>query len=345
MVTRASQLFSRAVENSEDEEQLLKLFWNRAELKKELDGLRNEVYRLATQLKQEEAVKLRVQQRLQQLESLLANSATAATAVTYFQLREVWHRCQARLASISAELSKAHHDKEYRQHVAGFQRKLYASLSGMQRELSDVTQAGDMLSNQIRALRDQRSNRLGFWNFFRRRKLTAEINVKRARSKSVSRRMDELTEQIQSRSSIEPPEFAGLDVKAKRSINLTVIAYAQELYLHYEDQELAIKAREAIVRQVSDVRYGDKRDCRALSRFIEDRIKLFEADTNGQSRVQIRMHHLIGQTNYRSDGDTVPVAETLETIMLLKPDGKVRGELRVNVLADEYWDIFAALLI
>ena len=124
MATLATQLFSKVDSKAKDEEQLLKLFWNRAVLKKELAELRTDIYQLSEKLEQEQAVKLRLQQRYEQLETMLANPATAANVLTYYQLRDVWNRCFERLASLSDDLSRAHRDKEYRVHVAGFRRKL-----------------------------------------------------------------------------------------------------------------------------------------------------------------------------------------------------------------------------
>jgi len=344
MVTLATQLFSRGGSNTEDEEQLLKLFWNRAELKKELDSLRNDIYQLSDQLKHEQALKLRVQQRYEQLEAMLSSPATAATSVTYYQLRDVWSRCFERLASVSDDLSRLHHDKKYRLHVAGFRRDLYKSLTGIQGEFGEINQSGELLRSQIHMLREKRTQCQGFWNFFTRRQLTSAIGKLRAERREITMRLGELTEDIQSRSSASPPEFAGLDIEEKRSINLMVIAYAQELYLHYADQEISKKAREAYIRQLSDIRYGDKHDCRSISSHIEERIGLLEADRKMQDRNQVRAQHLASLVSYRNDNDTIPSAEVLDRIILLKADGKPCGSVNINVLADEYWDVFAALL-
>jgi hypothetical protein len=339
----ASQLFSRAENGAEDEEQLLKLFWNRAELKKELDKLRNETYSLTDQLKQEQAVKLRVQQRLQQLEAILANPATASSAIAYYQLKRVWALCHDRLASVAAELLKSHHDKEYRQHVAAFRRKLYQSLMSVQRELNEVNQKGELLNAEILKLREQRSKYGGIWHFVSRRRLTAEISLKRSERRSVTMRLGELTEEIQARSSAEPPQFGGLDVETRRIINLSVIAYAQEFYLHFADHEIAAKAHEASVRQVGDIRYGDTRDCRSLCHHADESIKILEADTGLHERVQGRMQHLQTVVQYRKETDTIPAVESLNELYLLRNDGSVRSTQGVNVLLDEYWDLFDVL--
>jgi hypothetical protein len=343
MATLTPQLFA-GEETGEDEEQLLKLFWNRAELKKELAKLRNDVYQLNDELKREQAIKLRIQQRLEQLETLLANPATSASAVTFYQLREVWARCRDYLKSVSDELEKACADKGYRQHVAAFQRKIYVSLEGVQGELEALNETNERKIAAIKELREKRGRSHGIWNFFRRRKITAEIRSQRAELSDAKVRAAELAANIETRSSVEPPEYPGLAKSAKRSVNLVVIAYAQEFYLHLMDRDIAEQAREAEIRQVTDIRYGDKRDCRALSRFAAESLAALTADKNLQLRAQLRAQYLGKIITYRSEVDTIPASESLESIAVLKNNGSPRGTIVVNVLANEYWDIYESLL-
>ena len=56
-----------------DEEQLLRLFWNRANLKKEFATLQRERERLTDRLRRQEGATLKIQQTLEQLEGMLAN--------------------------------------------------------------------------------------------------------------------------------------------------------------------------------------------------------------------------------------------------------------------------------
>jgi len=342
MAALAPQLFFRAGQGNEDQEQLLKLFWSRASLKKQFDRLRNENFQLREQLKQEEVLKLRLQQRFEQLESMLANPATASVAITYYQLRDLWYQCNARLLAVSAELWKTHYDVEYRRHVAKFRRELYKSLSLIQRELHEVSRTGESLSAQILALRELRNRRHGFWNFFRRRALTAEINVKRTERRAITMRVGELTEEMQSCSSAGPPQFDGLLTATKRSINLAVIAHAQELYLHFADHALASLVREAALRQVADVEYGDSQACRAIRRRLERRGAMLRNDEGLEDRARVRAEYLAGIAVYNRDEDALPGVDTVACIYQLAEDGQVCGKVDVNVVADEYWDLLTA---
>jgi hypothetical protein len=344
MATLASQLLAKSRYANDREEQLLKLFWNRAELKRQLDKLRKENFLLSEELAQERAIKLRLQQRFDQLEAMLANPSNASTAITYFQLRDAWNRCRYKLESVSYDLSKFHYDKELRLHVARFRRGIFKSVTGVQHELDAVNLTGEKLRFEIHALRERRHGYRGFWNFFRRRRITAEISAKRFAYRSVTARAEELTGEIEYTVNVEPPEFPGLDIGAKRLINLNVIACAQELYLLFDERDVAARAREASIMQVADVRYGDRRDCRALRHQVESCLDRLENDTKLNERVQARVDYLQTMVSYRRDIDTIPAAEALECITVFNDEAKQSGKLAVNVLSDEYWDLFPALL-
>jgi hypothetical protein len=344
MSTIASQIFNRASSDGNEQEQLLKLFWNRAELKKEFDKLRAEAHGLNDQIARQEALTLRVQQRMEQLEAHLANPQTADRAIVYYQLRGIWSGCHQRIASLAKDFERACRDREYREHVAAFRSSLNSSLESVHRQISRVGKQGDELAADIKLLREQRSRKFGVWNFLSRRQLTADINGKRLERKLIGLRLRELNDELQSRSAEEPPEFVGLSIEARRLINIRIIAFAQELCLHFATDDLANLAREASARPLTDVRYGSRRDCRALSRAAEDVQQALEADSACLKRVQLRARHLLRCCEYRNDTDTVPTAESLGGITRLDSEGRKAGQASsVNVLVDEYWEIFSVL--
>jgi len=346
MATISSQLFSRADSRRAEQEQLLKLFWNRAELKKEFDKLRAERMELDEQIHKQEAMTLRVQQRLDQLEAMLANPETAQRAITYYQLRGVWHACSEKIAGLASDLERTCHDRERREHLAAFRSTLDESITVTQREANRVKKIADSLNTEVRLLRERRSQKFGIWNFFVRRRLTTEIRAKREEKKVIALRLNELAAEIQSFAAAESPPFTGLSIEARRLINLRVIACAQELCLIFIDDDLANLAREAAARDLADVRYGSRRDCRALGGVAENARQALEADSALLKRVQQRARYLGKFCEYRNEADTVPMAGSLGGICRLDGEGRKTGiAASVNVLVDEYWEIFSVLLV
>ena len=71
----------------EEDERLLQLYWNRAELKKELSRLQNERHQLLEQIRNHEGAARALAEQLEVLEKYLGNPEAAAHALVYFQLR------------------------------------------------------------------------------------------------------------------------------------------------------------------------------------------------------------------------------------------------------------------
>lgn len=344
MATLSSRLLNRESGREGDQQQLLQLFWNRAELKKEFDKIRAQSRDLGEQVKKQEALTLRVQQRLEQLEAQLGSPDTAARAVTYYHLRAVWDRCHGELESYARDLVRVHREREQREHIAGFRSNLAESLLVIQRESKEVSRSAEVLAAEIRRLREQRARRRGFWNWLERRRLSAAINLCREQRRAVTMRLGELAAELNARAAEPPPPLPGLSVAARRYINLVLIACAQELYLRFEVNHIAAQSREAAARTLADVNYGDRRDRRLLRRQIEEGLQALDADGGLRARSQTRARFLRNQLQYRSENDTVPSADSLGEIELLQSDGRSAGKKAVNILTEEYWELFSVML-
>ena len=90
--------------DADEQERLLKLYWNRAELKKELAGLDDQLYQLRDRLKQQEATTERVLGEKEALEILLGNPDLGFGALVHFQLRALWKACNAQLEQFAKEV-------------------------------------------------------------------------------------------------------------------------------------------------------------------------------------------------------------------------------------------------
>ena len=97
---------STTEKNREEDEQdrLLLLFANRANLKKEFAGLREERYHLLDKLKQQEGATQRAKDQMTELEALLADPIAGFNAVVFYQLRNIWMTCHDEMELFAAEL-------------------------------------------------------------------------------------------------------------------------------------------------------------------------------------------------------------------------------------------------
>jgi hypothetical protein len=347
LATIANPLLQRRKEP--DEEQLLKLFWNRAELKKELAQLRRDKEKLLDQLRQQENVNLRSQQQLEQLEALLADPVQAMNALVYYQLRGVWQQCRKRLARVGRELSERQHERES-QHARGrFEQQRDAEIGAIDRRLGDLEGQARAIAADLQAFEEQHRRLRGFWNYFRRRTATERAEATRAALDGVRTQVERLQAERQAKEADPGPAFAGLSIEGKRNINLAIVAMAQQLLVHFAERNVAGLAREAAVRSLADVGYGSVAECQDLGQAIESVLRRLDSVDRLNVLVRRRAEFLKANAQYRRDVDVVPVAGSFAAVPVgITEVGEPRPAddrvIPVNVLADEYWDVYAALL-
>src|SRR5262245_39505288 len=97
-----------------EDERLLNLYWNRAELKKELTQLQNERHKVLDRIKELEGAVIRGEELYAQLEEYLGNPDVAPHALVYFQLRGLWRACAARLGRFARQLKRQQEERERR---------------------------------------------------------------------------------------------------------------------------------------------------------------------------------------------------------------------------------------
>lgn len=332
-----------------DEEQLLKLFWNRAELKKELARLRREKDKLIDQVRQQEAINLRAQQRLEQLEGLLADPVQAVNAVVYYQLRGVWQQCRKRLVRLARELAERQQDREERLAQQQCESVRDADLALIDSRIADVERRARVVRADLDAVEARLGELRAFWHYFRRRALRDQRAAIQAALDGLQRQGERIRDERRSREAEPGPPFAGLSVEGRRNINLALIAMAQELLIQFSENDVAALAREASIRSLADVSYGDVAQCQKLGRSIEAVVSQAEPADRMAGLIRRRAEFLRRTAQYRRDIDTIPVAGSFATVPVAIQEG---GELQpaasraipVNVLAEEYWDVYSILL-
>lgn len=334
-------------DSDSEEERLLMLFRNRSELKKEFAKLRQSGEKLQEQLQQQESETLRSQQRLEQLESMLANPVQAANASVFYQLRGIWSHCHRKLVRLNENLLAHRHDQEMKLALNQFNAMKKAALAEIDKHGQKARKQFEATEREVESLKEQLARSRGFWNFFKRRGIVAKIETAEAAHSASKAHLKECLEQMKVKEEMPSPEFGELSIEGRRSINLMLIAVAQELYLHFSKYNVSGLAREASVRQVTDVNYGDINACRQMNIHIEQCMRSLPSGQELVAKATQRAAYLESLENYRLETDTVPVAGSFAEIPLaIGNEGDIRGQksVSVNVLADEYWDVYSVLL-
>lgn len=333
-------------------EQLLKLYWNRAGVKRELRALRQERFELLEKLKEQEGAIARAQEQLEGLERLLTNPLAAANAMVYFQLRHLWRIGAQRLEQFGKELEVQREKRERAQIQDAAIAKRKRRLDAIAEKTRDLAEKHRMVSEEVVKLEQQLEKMNRLIRLFRGPGLKARLTGLQNGKAMLEERLQELkdlTEKIQG----EPlPELEELSLDSRRLINTAILALAQHLVVHFSEHDLASLAKTSTERAVGDMKFGDRRDCDRMVERIREKIEELKQQKTLADQVKRRADQLLTEVKYRSDTDSVP---TIDSLQLISRTAGVQANelelarrasdapLRVNVLADDYWDVLSVL--
>ena len=330
-----------------EDERLLQLYWNRAELKKELSRLQDERHGLLEQMKKHEAALTRAREQADELEQYLGDPETATHALVYFQLRGLWRTAARKLVRFAEQLQRQQADREHRRQLIEFDQDRRQQLAELDRRLTDERLSANALETQLRTMERELEARRGFWNYFRRRRLAEEIESVRSEWDSAATQVTDLSDDRAAVESVQPPDHPGISVDGRRIVNTAVIAYAQQLVNLLSKGGLALLAKETTAKRAFDVRYGDDGDCGHLMVLLREALTALEEENEDLGSLKERTDRLRSSASYRSDADTVPLTDSIGT--LPPPAAPVSGletvnRTGINVLVDDYWDLYKALM-
>jgi hypothetical protein len=325
-----------------EEQRLLKLYWNRAELKKALSGLDDQLYQLRDRLKQQEAATERAVEQSESLEMLLGNPELGLGALVHFQLRALWKACHLQLEQFGAELRRQQEERERKRQLVEFHqdRKERARLA-----TERLAEAGPALEQQqvaLDAIDQQLLAARGFWHYFRRRALTEQRLEQAARVERARHYVDDMQEAKRTIEKEPWPELGGLGLEGRRAINLAVLAYAQLLYARLAESGLALQSRLARLKSVHESNYGSREECNTLMADIAVALALVRQQKDLVADIRARSELLRAAVSYREPGDAVPDPGSLPSAFAGSGGGVPVREH--NVLADDYWDVYTVLL-
>ena len=338
--------------SAEPSEQLLKLYWNRADVKREVKALRRERFELLDKLKEQEGAIVRAQEQLEGLERLLTNPLAAANAMVYFQLRHMWRVAAQRLEQFGRELQTQREKRERAQLQEAETAKRTRRLDAINEKMAGLKEKKRTADEEQARLEKQLADMNALIRLFRGSALKRQIAGVQSGCLMLDEKLEELralAEKIQG----EPlPEPEGLSLDSRRLINTAVIALAQHLVVHFSEHDLASLAKTSTERAVADMKFGDRRDCDRMVERIREKIEELKQQKTFADQVKRRTDLLLTEVKYRNDTDSVPSVECVQ--LVARAPGAQANELdltrrmadaplRTNVVADDYWDLLAVM--
>jgi hypothetical protein len=220
-------------------------------------------------------------------------------------------------------------------------------LADFDRRIHDARSRADMLEAQMKLMDAKLHAMRGFWNYFRRRRLAEEIEAERQQWDQAVTLVTDLSDDRTNLEETPPPDFDGISVDGRRIVNTAVIAYAQQLVAALAAGGLAMLAKETTSKRLFDVRYGSPTECARLMTLLRDALAMLKDDNENLAGLKERTDAVRSSASYRSDADTVPLTDSIGTLPV--PTSPVSGletanRAGVNVLVDDYWDLYQSLL-
>jgi hypothetical protein len=324
---------------SAEDERLVALFRNRAELKKELSTLDDDRHRLLDRLKLQEGATMRVEEQVAALEAYLGRPQEGLKCLVYFQLKALWRMTSQRVEKFAGELAEQQRDRERKLHVAEFDRGKRSRLADIDRELVEARVLADQLQAEQKLAQQRLEAMGGFWNYFSRRRLEEAIGVRAARIDSALTVVTDLDDRRHAVEAEPPPVLESLSPAGQRAVNLAVIACADWLYERLAADGLADLSRQTTLRRVYDSSYGTAEECELLLGKVAQAIGRLENLAVDLVAVKARTDSLRRSAVYRSESDTIPTQDSIHA-----PGAAPGGAPGVNILQDEYFDLYRVLL-
>jgi hypothetical protein len=331
-----------------EDDRVMALFRNRAELKKAHGELQEEIYRLKDRIKQQEGATQRVQEMLSALELRLGAQESGYPALVFYQLRGLWQLGRELIEQFVADLAAQIEERERRAQFAEHNRKQFTRRQAVDSQLraaeTELADANERLAD----LRAQRERLTKFWHYFKRRRLDERIVVASGTSAAAETRLAEARAAAEAVDNDSAPEFPGLSLDARRAINLAAIAYAEVLCLRLVKTPIVTLAREATGRREVADEYGSRQECEALMAEIARARALIQGRTSIAQEVKVRSERLKQIARYRGEKDTSPTPESIAfsegDVLAGETLGAQSAARMPNVLAEDTWDLFRVLL-
>lgn len=300
--------------------------------------MRKEKYRLQDRIREQEGKTARMQQRLEHLEGLLLDPDRARNVIVYYQLRGLGQRAARKLARFAEQLKQQREQKSHDSLLDNWNEECKEEARAVDGRVLDNRDRIQQLEDQLQS--DQRRltsmNRLV--RLFRGRSTMRMIDSLAAELEAATLEEQALHDQIEEIMNRRPPDHQGLDMAAKRSINLMILAFAQQLYIHLDEAGIATRAKEATEKSVGAINYGTPRECEQLLARIARTVSSMEEATEYADILKRRVMMLGERARFPGDDDAVPAPGTVSTLFSIDASGMIH-ESHVNIAGENYWGI------
>ena len=330
--------------DSTTEERLMELFQSRAVLKQEFNQMEQDKH-LLTKISNEQAHRIEfLESDLKQLERLLTKAESYNDIRVYYQLRKVWNMCNRYIHKFRDRLVDQQRDRGRKQQLMEFNQNKTQKLKVVDEDVENGKKKLSDLVSQVEEYTHAINSKKYPWQFFTKQRLS---KLRAIASKDQTDAYTNIQTLYDDRIKIESepwPEFEGVSLAGKRSINLAMIALAQYFYMSLTDLGLATKTYRTNKKRPWESTYGTEAEQSAIIMKCQQKLELFSTLKDLGAEVQTRMTKLLEEIKYKKESDSIPDPDSI-----IKLINDISGtslsatisdvSLEINVLTDGYWGL------
>ena len=331
-----------SVKSPADDEKLMELYWNRNELKKEFADLRNEKLQLKDRLKIQKGDYARLEQKIRHLEELLTDPEWSHNIMVHYQLRGLNEQCVAKLARFAEQIKQQREQKKHGKALAQWRASMDADVKAVEQEIAELQESIRQIEHRVKELLQRFMLMNGIVRFFKRRSMNKQVSAANEAIAELQIKIQERQAGIEEIQKREPPENVGLTLMEKRTINHMIIAYGQELFAQFCDDELVSLIKEASDKSAGGVQYGSGQDCAEILERLRLGAQRLQS-TGDITEVLKKRAKLVSEgAQYHNDEHAVPLPATVAVLFRFDQNGNVRTS-DLDLLGSNYWNVAGAM--
>lgn len=336
-----------APEDDENEKKLMELFQKRHLMKKMYDKAAAELA-----AKQEEADALQRQagemgKRLGALDEMLSDPEKGQSVIVFYQLAALWAECNIQLAVRCQELVSRHEADEKQAQLLEFANAQRAKIAAAEERVFAARRPLEEALDRKRQLEVDLAASQRFWHYFKRKKLVQALGALGEQLVPLQKARAQAEEELDKLKQAPAPEYPGLSVAAKRTINLHLIALAQYLYQTLMANSVAQHAQNTHGQLPNATVFGDTRTCLQMVTHIAEAVGKLKSDPERQLKLGQRFAWLQEKARFAKPEDTLPEREVYVSIegsvgagtREVKPFDLDAGKIPVNVVDNDYFGL------
>jgi len=341
-VPAKSALFGTADADESGDDKLHDLYWNRVKLKQDFARKADENFRLQSMIRDQEGATARVQQKLNHLENLLLDPEWVYNVAVFYQLRGLNAQCCRKIAKFAEQLKQQREQRQHKQALVTWNEARKAESAEVEARVGELRGRMQLLEDRLLEERQRLESMSGLGRMLRGRRTSAELDELETRLEVLAADEQGLLTELEAIRTRKPPGVAGLDVAAKRSINLMIIAFAQDVFLRFNDRNFVSMVKESSEKSAGAIKYGSKADCDKLLEDVQKQSARLEQSVDVADMLKKRVARIAEHADFSDDDDAVPKAATVATLFAFDAGGAVRSS-DGNLLGEDYWQLSQVL--